>query len=67
MGQSPLTYVRQLIATCCDPSLINKGIYPSDVIERAKRILQDVGGSMGRCSVFIHVFSVFTISILTAL
>ncbi len=44
MGQSPLTFTRQLVSTCCDPSLMDKDIYPSDVVERAKLILGDVGG-----------------------
>lgn len=49
MGQQPLTFVRQLIASCIDPTLIDKKIYPSDVTERAKAILADVGGgSLGK-------------------
>ena len=53
MGQSPLTYTRQLIAACCDPSLISKAVYPSDVNERANKILKDVGGgSLGKFYIF---------------
>ena len=49
MGQQPLTFVRQLVASCLDPTLIDKKIYPSDVTERAKAILADVGGgSLGK-------------------
>lgn len=44
MGQQPLTFTRQLVAACVDPSLIEKGAYPSDVLTRARTILNDVGG-----------------------
>ena len=48
MGQPALTFVRQVVAACADPSLINKGVYPEDVQERARLILSDTsGGSIG--------------------
>ena len=49
MGQQPLTFTRQLVAACVDPSLIEKGAYPSDVLTIARTILNDVGGgSLGK-------------------
>ena len=46
-GQQPLTFVRQLLATCADPSLMS--IYPEDVVERAKLILEYcAGNSIGK-------------------
>lgn len=53
MGQRPLTFVRQLLSACCDPSqlLLNDGPYPQDVVERAKLILQHcAGNSIGKRS-----------------
>ncbi|XP_019849331.1 PREDICTED: alanine aminotransferase 1-like [Amphimedon queenslandica] len=44
-GQKPLTFVRQLIACTADTSLLDKGIYPPDVCERARAILADCGGA----------------------
>ena len=37
--------MRQLIACTADTSLLDKGIYPPDVCERAREILADCGGS----------------------
>ena len=48
MGQKPLTFVRQLLAATVEPSLIERSIFPSDVTERAKAILNSCsGGSLG--------------------
>lgn len=45
MGQKPLTFVRQLLAVCSNPNdLLGKGIYPSDVEDRARQILQSCSG-----------------------
>ena len=42
-GQQPLTFVRQLLAACTNPSHMN--IYPMDVVERAKLILEHCSGN----------------------
>lgn len=49
MGQKPLTFARQLLSACVNPSLIHTNdSLPSDVRERAKVILDDCsGGSVG--------------------
>lgn len=45
MGQQPLTFVRQLMAACANPdTLLHTDLYPSDVRERAKIILEDCKG-----------------------
>lgn len=49
MGQPPLTFTRQLLAACCDPSLIKSKAYPPDVLDRASTVLQSVHGqSIGK-------------------
>ena len=47
MGQRPLTFVRQLLSACCNPTqlIVNDGAYPTDVVERAKLILQHCSGN----------------------
>ncbi|XP_074646944.1 alanine aminotransferase 1-like isoform X2 [Tubulanus polymorphus] len=51
MGQKPLTFIRQVIACCTNPELLNSGKYPQDVMDKAKRILADCkGGSLGSYS-----------------
>jgi len=48
VGQKEITFVRQLIAACTIPDLIDKNIFPADVNERAKKILADCpGGNTG--------------------
>lgn len=48
MGQKPITFVRQLLALCYDPSLMDSNLYPEDVKKRACEILMGCGGqSMG--------------------
>lgn len=42
-GQRPLTFVRQLLAACTNPS--HMSIYPEDVVERAKVILEHCSGN----------------------
>lgn len=45
MGQKPLTFVRQLLAACTRPEELEKdGLYPEDVRERARLILDHCGG-----------------------
>ena len=47
-GQRPLTFVRQLLSACTNPSHMN--IYPEDVVKRAKLILEHcAGNSIGEC------------------
>ena len=49
-GQQPLTFVRQLLAACTNPS--NMQLYPKDVVERAKLILDHCAGhSIGNVNV----------------
>lgn len=43
----PLTFFRQLVASCACPELLEKNIFPSDVNSRAKRLLEAMGGSVG--------------------
>lgn len=51
MGQRPLTFVRQLLAACLDPTTLHAGAYPSDVIERSNTILDSCkGNSLGAYS-----------------
>ena len=42
-GQQPLTFVRQLLAACTNPSHMD--VYPEDVVERAKLILKHCAGN----------------------
>ncbi|CAD6196498.1 unnamed protein product [Caenorhabditis auriculariae] len=44
MGQKPITFIRQVLTCVTDPSLMEKGDFPSDVVERAKTILGGCGG-----------------------
>lgn len=45
MGQKPITFIRQLLAVCTNPDdLMESGLYPSDVVERAKDILSHCRG-----------------------
>jgi alanine transaminase len=51
MGQRPITFVRQVLACCVDPALLEEPFYPDDVKERARSYLQDIdGGSIGAYS-----------------
>ncbi|XP_018336041.1 alanine aminotransferase 2-like isoform X2 [Agrilus planipennis] len=51
VGQIPITFLRQLLATCTYTELLKSSSIPSDVKERAKIILQScTGGSVGSYS-----------------
>ena len=47
MGQKPITYIRQVVAACTLPDLIDQNIFPADVNERARTILGTIRGSTG--------------------
>ncbi|XP_072544820.1 alanine aminotransferase 2-like [Salminus brasiliensis] len=48
MGIRPLTFVRQVLATCLYPSLMHDDSLPLDVRQRAQRLLGECeGGSLG--------------------
>lgn len=44
MGQKPITFVRQVLAASVMPDLMSKNLFPSDVVERARSILQSASG-----------------------
>ncbi|XP_076012208.1 alanine aminotransferase 2 [Genypterus blacodes] len=51
MGQQPITFVRQVVALCCFPELMDSPAFPDDAKQRAQRILQGCGGqSLGSYS-----------------
>ncbi|XP_068457679.1 alanine aminotransferase 2 isoform X2 [Clinocottus analis] len=51
MGQQPITFLRQVVALCCFPELLQSSAFPDDAKQRAQRILQDCGGqSLGSYS-----------------
>ncbi|XP_034385461.1 alanine aminotransferase 2 [Cyclopterus lumpus] len=51
MGQQPITFLRQVVALCCFPELLESPSFPDDAKQRAQRILQDCGGqSLGSYS-----------------
>lgn len=58
LNQKPLSFYRQVLSILQYPEvleqgeeeLISKGVFKRDAIERAKRILRDVGGSVGAYS-----------------
>ncbi|KHJ47772.1 aminotransferase, class I/II [Trichuris suis] len=54
MQQHSITFIRQVIAACTYPSLLDSTQFPSDVIERARLLLGDCGG----CSVGSYSASV---------
>jgi alanine transaminase len=48
LGQKPLTYVRQLLALCECPALMEeKGLFPDDVVATAKEVLKASRHGMG--------------------
>ena len=48
MGQPAMTFVRQLVAACLNPTfLLDSQLYPEDVNERARAILASNKGSLG--------------------
>ncbi len=52
LEQKPLTYLRQVLAVCQYPDLIQRGagLFPSDVLETAGRILKGTGHGLGAYS-----------------
>ncbi|KAI4829929.1 hypothetical protein KUCAC02_001589 [Chaenocephalus aceratus] len=40
MGQQPITFLRQVVALCCYPELLQSPSFPEDAKQRAQRILQ---------------------------
>ncbi|XP_035208105.1 alanine aminotransferase 2-like isoform X1 [Stegodyphus dumicola] len=44
MGQKPVTFIRQVMAVCAYPPLLNDSFIPSDVKARANSILDECGG-----------------------
>ncbi|XP_078526813.1 alanine aminotransferase 2 [Lissotriton helveticus] len=51
MGQQPITFLRQVVALCTYPDLLDNPHFPKDAKERARRILQGCGGqSLGSYS-----------------
>lgn len=58
-GQRPITFLRQVIALCSYPALLDDPQFPDDVKERARRILANCAGhSIGSYSISIGVESV---------
>ncbi|EPY80090.1 alanine aminotransferase 1-like protein [Camelus ferus] len=52
MGQKPITFLRQVLALCIHPDLLNSPDFPEDAKRRAERILQACGGhSLGAYSI----------------
>ncbi|XP_041453917.1 alanine aminotransferase 1-like [Lytechinus variegatus] len=51
MGQKPMTFLRQVVALCTYPALMDDPKFPSDAKQRAQRILDGCkGGSLGSYS-----------------
>uniref|UniRef100_A0A8C1W0G6 Alanine aminotransferase 1 n=1 Tax=Cyprinus carpio TaxID=7962 RepID=A0A8C1W0G6_CYPCA len=51
MGQKPITFLRQVVALCTFPELMDSPSFPEDAKRRARRILQGCGGhSLGSYS-----------------
>lgn len=44
MGQKPITFLRQVVALCTCPELLDSPAFPEDAKLRARRILQGCGG-----------------------
>ncbi|KAG8437342.1 hypothetical protein GDO86_008152 [Hymenochirus boettgeri] len=52
MGQQPITFLRQVVALCTYPDLLDNPSFPQDAKRRAKRILESCGGqSLGSYSI----------------
>ncbi|XP_041078016.1 alanine aminotransferase 2-like [Polyodon spathula] len=45
MGQQPITFLRQVVALCTCPELLDSPVFPEDSKARARRILQGCGGN----------------------
>jgi aspartate/methionine/tyrosine aminotransferase len=52
LGQKPLTYLRQVLALCQYPDLLDRApqIFPEDVLETARKLLAGTGHGMGAYS-----------------
>ncbi|XP_073515743.1 alanine aminotransferase 2 [Phyllobates terribilis] len=51
MGQQPITFLRQVVALCTYPDLLDSPRFPRDAKDRARRILESCGGqSLGSYS-----------------
>merc|ERR1711976_1114568 len=51
MGQKPITYLRQVVALCTYPKLLESNEFPEDAKSQARRILGSCsGGSIGAYS-----------------
>ncbi|KAM3919788.1 alanine aminotransferase 2 [Leptodactylus fuscus] len=51
MGQQPITFLRQVVALCTYPDLLDSPQFPQDAKDRARRILESCGGqSLGSYS-----------------
>uniref|UniRef100_A0A4W3GLP0 alanine transaminase n=1 Tax=Callorhinchus milii TaxID=7868 RepID=A0A4W3GLP0_CALMI len=51
MGQKPITFIRQVVAICAYPELLNSDMMPEDAKQRARYLLQGCnGGSLGAYS-----------------
>ncbi|KAM4722212.1 alanine aminotransferase 2 [Rhinophrynus dorsalis] len=51
MGQQPITFLRQVVALCTYPDLLDNPSFPRDAKTRARRILESCGGqSLGSYS-----------------
>ncbi|KAG7237004.1 hypothetical protein INR49_032935 [Caranx melampygus] len=44
MGQKPITFLRQVLALCSYPELLEDNKFPEDAKKRARRILESCGG-----------------------
>uniref|UniRef100_A0A4W6FAJ5 Alanine aminotransferase 1 n=1 Tax=Lates calcarifer TaxID=8187 RepID=A0A4W6FAJ5_LATCA len=44
MGQKPITFLRQVLALCSYPELLEDNMFPEDAKKRARRILESCGG-----------------------
>lgn len=47
MGQKPITFIRQVVAGCTYPPLLDQNVFPADVNARCKEILGTIRGSIG--------------------
>ncbi|CAH0761449.1 unnamed protein product [Diatraea saccharalis] len=54
MGQTPITFIRQVLACVTLPDLIKTGNYPEDVKKRATEILNSMGGKSAGAYTMSH-------------
>ncbi|XP_039702114.1 alanine aminotransferase 1 isoform X3 [Pteropus medius] len=56
MGQKPITFLRQVLALCAQPDLLNSPDFPEDAKSRAEHILRACGGhSLGASDAIVTV------------